>query len=88
VIESLCLGTPVIGANIGGIPELIDNEINGLLFESGNITDLQNKISYLWENSANYNSSSIANVARIKFNSESYYEKLLKIYIDALNQTV
>ena len=88
VIESLCLGTPVIGANIGGIPELIDNGVNGLLFESGNVIDLQNKISYLWENSANYNSSSIANVARIKFNSESYYEKLLKIYIDALNQTV
>lgn len=88
VIESLCLGTPVIGANIGGIPELIDNGVNGLLFESGNIIDLQNKIAYLWENSANFNSSTISNVARIKYNSESYYEKLLKIYNDALNQTV
>ena len=30
VIESQSLGTPVLGARIGGIPELIDEEVNGL----------------------------------------------------------
>ena len=32
VVESLCAGTPVAGANIGGIPELIDSE-NGVVFQ-------------------------------------------------------
>ena len=36
VIEAECLGTPVLGARIGGIPELIDEDMNGMTFESGN----------------------------------------------------
>ena len=34
VIEAQCLGTPVLGARIGGIPELIKEGINGMCFES------------------------------------------------------
>lgn len=34
IIESLCAGTPVVGAEIGGIPELIDDN-NGLTFTPG-----------------------------------------------------
>lgn len=85
ILESFCLGTPVIGANIGGIPELIDPDVNGLLFEPGNVIDLQNKISFLWQNSPIFNSSVIATDARVKYNSDSYYEKLLKIYTNLLN---
>ncbi len=32
VVESLCAGTPVVGSDIGGIPELIDSE-NGIVFQ-------------------------------------------------------
>ena len=41
-IEALQLGRPIIGADIGGIPELIDN--NGYLFKSGNIDSLKDDI--------------------------------------------
>lgn len=41
-IEALQLERPIIGANIGGIPELIVN--NGFLFESGNANDLAKQI--------------------------------------------
>ena len=44
IIESQCLGTPVLGAKIGGIPELIKDKQEGMLFESGNVDDLKNKI--------------------------------------------
>jgi glycosyltransferase involved in cell wall biosynthesis len=84
VLESLCLGTPVIGAKIGGIPELIDPGVNGLLFESGNVVDLQDKISFLWQNSHVFNSPEIANDARVKYSSDNYYEKLFKIYNNLL----
>ena len=40
VIEAECLGTPVLGARIGGIPELIDEGVSGMTFESGNADDL------------------------------------------------
>lgn len=44
VMESQMYGTPVIGANIGGIPELIQIGKTGELFESGNYKDLKEKI--------------------------------------------
>lgn len=48
VMESQKYGTPVIGARIGGIPELVIDGENGLLFESGNADDLAEKIQELW----------------------------------------
>lgn len=44
VIESLACGTPVIGARIGRIPEQVIDEHNGLLFESGNVEELAEKM--------------------------------------------
>ena len=43
VMESQMYGTPVLGANIGGIPELISVGSTGELFESGNGEDLKLK---------------------------------------------
>ena len=35
VLEALAFGKPVVGARIGGIPEMIDEGVNGYLFELG-----------------------------------------------------
>ncbi|HVZ97932.1 MAG TPA: glycosyltransferase [Chitinophagaceae bacterium] len=43
-VEALLLSKPVIGAKIGGIPELVIDNKTGYLFEPGNVTDLKNKI--------------------------------------------
>ncbi len=48
VMESQKYVTPVIGARIGGIPELLVNRENGMLLESGNADDLAEKIRELW----------------------------------------
>ena len=48
VMESQMYGTPVLGADIGGIPELIQPGKTGELFESGNTEDLKRKIAALW----------------------------------------
>lgn len=47
VRECLHAGVPVIASNVGGIPEIIKNGENGLLFESGNFQDLASKIMLL-----------------------------------------
>ncbi len=49
VMESIQYGTPVLGADIGGIPELIDEGCTGELFESGNVEELVEKIEGLWK---------------------------------------
>lgn len=49
VMESIAHGTPVLGANIGGIPELIRVGETGELFESGNEATLILQIENLWK---------------------------------------
>lgn len=47
LLESLAQGKIVIASNIGGIPEIIENGENGLLFKAGNEDDLVEKIKLL-----------------------------------------
>ena len=48
VMESQLYGTPVLGADIGGIPELIQCGKTGELFESGSKSNLVAKLSAMW----------------------------------------
>ncbi len=49
VMESQMYGTPVLGADIGGIPELIRVGETGQVFESGDLNQIKEKISILWK---------------------------------------
>ena len=73
VIEAQCLGTPVLGANIGGIPELTD-----YTFSSGNIADLKTKIEKMWNSELDYQQT--ASDAQHRYDAETYYDKLINIY--------
>jgi glycosyltransferase involved in cell wall biosynthesis len=46
-VEAMLAGKPVIGANAGGTPELIQEGTTGLLYRSGDPRDLAEKIKYL-----------------------------------------
>ena len=77
VIESLCAGTPVIGAEIGGIPELIA-PTNGRLYPSGDVEALTALLRDFDTNI--YDRSAIASRARSDFNEEAHYQRLLDAY--------
>jgi len=47
IMEALTTGTPVVTANLGGMPELVQHNVNGLLFEAGNTNDLANQLQRL-----------------------------------------
>jgi len=50
VIEAMSVGTCVIGANNTGIKETIIHNETGLLFETGNSSDLANKLESIFYN--------------------------------------
>ena len=80
VIESQMYGTPVLGANIGGIPELIQPGKTGELFESGNKEDLKEKIMMLVE-SAEKTAKLTAGCKDSDLTSvETYAQELLRYY--------
>ena len=81
VIEALCMGVPVLGARIGGIPELIEEGDNGFLFTPQNLSELKEKIEHCFDYFHDkYNFKKIALSAQNKFSSETFYKKLLNIY--------
>lgn len=46
--EAMSHGIPVVATRIGALQNTVDDEVTGLLFELGNVTDLCEKISRLW----------------------------------------
>lgn len=87
VLESQMYGTPVIGANIGGIPELVDDKVDGLLFEPGNVEDLSEKIRYLNEHRDVLQTFSQRCVEKTNdFSIDLYYSKLIEIYESAIQK--
>lgn len=80
VMESQLYGTPVLGADIGGIPELIQPGKTGELFESGNAAALKAAILRLWEDKALTDTYS-RNCRDIHFDTiQEYTDKLMKLY--------
>lgn len=78
VIEAQCLGTPVLGARIGGIPELIEEGKSGMLFESKNTVDLKTKIEAMFSHTFNY--EALAKSSQERYSEDAYYQRLMNVY--------
>lgn len=88
VMEAFALGRPVIGARIGGIPEMVKDKETGLTFESGNVAELSKKIEYVMNNP---DETIIWGQNARKFieqevNPERHYHQLMKIYNMAMSK--
>lgn len=82
VMESQLCGTPVVGADIGGIPELIDTggTPTGALFPPGDADALAAKLRALWDDPARTDAMARF-CADARFDTaDEYVEKLMKIY--------
>jgi glycosyltransferase involved in cell wall biosynthesis len=77
VMEALCLGTPVVGAQIGAIPELIAPD-NGLLFPPGDVAALREAIQKACAHTYDY--KMIAHRAQATYTQEGYYRRLMEVY--------
>lgn len=84
--QSFATGKPVIGSNIGGIPELIRDGEFGLLCKPGDANSLSDAIRTLWGNPQRAVEMGInAKMwADREFNDAVFYENLLHIYSDVL----
>lgn len=82
VLESFAYGKSVIGSKLGSIPELIEDGINGLLFEPKNVNELAEKIKYLYHRPLLAEKMGIAAREKVeeKYSEEEYYRKLLGLY--------
>lgn len=87
LLESMALARPIISTNVGGIPEIIQNRINGILVDSGNSVELANAILELTESRELREFLGTNARKRIEaFSWNRIASKYLSIYYDIINQ--
>jgi len=86
VLESFAHGTPVVGSRIGGIPELIDEGVDGATFDVGNIGQLAAAVRKFWDDSELALRAGQAGKEKTeqRFNKDSHYEQLMAVYDAAI----
>lgn len=77
LLESLCCGTPVLGADIGGIGELITPR-NGMTYRGGDRALLMNKIEAMFQAAFDY--GQIQKEAQALYSPAHYYNMLMSCY--------
>jgi glycosyltransferase involved in cell wall biosynthesis len=78
---------PVVGTRVGGIPELITNDVEGLLVEPGNSLQLVRAIMHVFSDSScrrRFGSNARKRVER-EFTWEAIAEKTLDLYTNLVN---
>ncbi|MGD0883707.1 MAG: glycosyltransferase family 4 protein [Thermodesulfovibrionales bacterium] len=88
VLESMACGKPVIGSNIGGIPEQIADGTSGFLFEHSNADDLGKKMARLIQNKELRRDMGEAGrkIIERKYSLVEHCNKLAGIYEELINQ--
>jgi glycosyltransferase involved in cell wall biosynthesis len=87
ILEAMSCGNAVIACNVGGNPELIQSENNGLLVPAFNNKRLADSIIFLLENEK-FNrdmSENARETVEQKFSLKDFGEKTYRVYRQALN---
>ncbi|MFB6230932.1 MAG: glycosyltransferase family 4 protein [Salinibacter sp.] len=86
VLESLACARPVIGADIGGIPELIDDSVDGRLFPSGDVEALREAL--VWMQTHRGEAVAMGRQGRKKveehFSPEHHYRQVQDVYSEVV----
>ena len=86
-LESFQYSKPVIASNIGSLPELVEDGINGYLFEPGNVYALINAVEKMDNNEVVIRMGEESK-ARLedKFAPQSHYNRLTRIFNELTNK--
>lgn len=81
-IEAMACGTPVIGARIGGIPDMVEDGVTGLLFDAFSVDALRAAIERLHDDDAliaEFGRNARAKVEQ-RYSLAAHLQQLLAIY--------
>lgn len=86
VLEAMAYGKPVVGSNMGGTAELVEDGKTGLLFDAGNVDDLKLKLDQLMASEELRQQMGSAGRKRVvdNFSLEKHNVGLMNIYDSVL----
>jgi len=82
ILEAYAFGKPAIGADIGGIPELIEEGVDGFLVPASQPETLRERLQWMFEHKSESIEMGRAGRHKVEteFNPEIHYEKIMNIY--------
>lgn len=82
LIEALAAGKPIVASNVGGVPEIIENGVNGVLVPPGDPPSLADACLQLLKNKKQASQMVLAGGQTVwqRFNVDAQIEQLSKIY--------
>ncbi len=82
LIEALAAGKPIVASNVGGVPEIIENGVNGVLVPPGDPSRLADACLQLLKNKKQARQMILAGGQTVwqRFNVDAQIEQLSKIY--------
>jgi glycosyltransferase involved in cell wall biosynthesis len=82
--EAMLLGVPVVASKTGGIPDMVTENKDGVLFEKGNVEALSKAILQIWDEPviACVYGDNASTHARITHNADTNYKRLIEVYKD------
>lgn len=86
VLEAMAAGVAVVASRIGGIPELISHDVEGLLCDPGDVSSLALALRQLDNEDATCQRLGAAGRARVEmdFSEEAHMQGLVQIYEDVI----
>lgn len=85
VVECMAAGTPVIATNHGGIPDIVEDGLQGLLVRPNDASDLAQAMTRLWQDPARRTRMGAAGPARAKrFVISHVINQIDEFYEDAI----
>lgn len=91
IIEAYAYGKPVVGSRVGGIPEIINDEQTGYLFNPNDMNGLSEIISRIEDmNKDEYSlmAKSARKYCESHFSEHTHYEKLINIYNNSISEAL
>lgn len=88
IIETLAIGKPIIGSNIAGIPELVQDKVNGFTFKYDDADGLKKKIEELFNDDSLVKefSKKSKQICKDLYSKEFYYHEIINIYNSLLKE--
>jgi glycosyltransferase involved in cell wall biosynthesis len=88
IVESFNYAKPVVAADIGAIPEIVENDKSGLLYRSGDAEDLKEKIRWMFEHPhpARQMGLYARDYAQYRFSPENYWNELNTLHVSLINK--
>jgi glycosyltransferase involved in cell wall biosynthesis len=88
VLEAYASGKPVIASQMGGLGEIVRNGETGLFVSAGNIDELAEKITTLWNNPDQIYAMgrTARHLVETIYNPEEHYRRIMEIYKGVLTK--